>query len=1112
MKPGESDQAQRRVAIYFVVMPAVILAPLFFAFWLWRQSSPGGDEFARLMNTGKGYYEQGEAAKAVEAFQKSVSLQPTHPDALLNLANACLLADQSDRAIQFAQQVLSMEANSAAACYIAGCANMRLRKFEEAVKFIQQAKDLDPKVNAVSLQLGRAQMELGHYEDAAREFSEVIHFAPDYPSANFFFGQALLRLGRQEEAKQALQRHQQLITGQPNPPADAATFERCVYTQMRVPFRLEQPDRRGVKVVFADATQTAFGIANRNFHGPVGVLDINHRGANDLFVGEGDGGFRVLLNTNGTFQPHGEPIVGKPGVKYTRCLVGDVNNDRYEDVVVLSDQGLRLFKFATNGAASDVTQFARLNDAPAIDGALVDLDFTGKLDLLLVTPDARSIRVLRNLGGNGGSPYFKDITPTSGVPASLTGVSQVVVDDWNNDDVPDLFVARETQSSLLLTKLRGGGLTDENSPTDWPSGKIVATGDLNNDLRTDAVIAAADTLTCLFGGLTNRFAIPLGNFLLNGLLLVDYDNDGWLDICAYGGGLRVWRNLGGNAGFQEMTKDLGLDQLVKGTVESIVAADFDNDCDTDLLLSVAGDGLQLLRNDGGNANRQLKLQLIGNRSNASGIGVRIEVTAGHWRTIRTVQSLPIEFGVGKHTQFDSINVHWFDMMLPVTEAKVDQCAPLALLELQFDKTGSCPYLYAWDGQRFRFVTDILSASPAGLRLTDDRFIDADNDEFVRVGDESLFQPRDGNYVLQVTEELREVLYLDAAELLVVDHPAGTEVHTTGKLLPGKPFPPHEIITLHDRHPLKQAVRSDGLDLTAALHEADGKLVSPVQLRIPQLRGLAEPWSVTLDFGALPVDRPLVLALTGWLRYGGGMANVAASHNPDLPFPFPTLEVETEKNGWQPVDVVVGAPAGNTKTILVDLTGKLPVGSRRLRLSTAFEIHWDRLALFERLEGADTRIARLVPDLADLHWRGFSENENLPSYFPITPNYEKVCQNPRWRIAPMGWCTRYGDARPLVERRDDALVLMNGGDELTLKFAADHLPPKRDGVVRDFFLYSSGWDKDADFHCEKGWLVEPIPWHAMDDQLYGQRQRPIIDGDWWVKKYNTRWVVPLTLKR
>jgi len=59
-------------------------------------------------------------------------------------------------------------------------------------------------------------------------------------------------------------------------------------------------------------------------------------------------------------------------------------------------------------------------------------------------------------------------------------------------------------------------------------------------------------------------------------------------------------------------------------------------------------------------------------------------------------------------------------------------------------------------------------------------------------------------------------------------------------------------------------------------------VSPIQLRIPQLRGLAEPYSVTLDFGPLAVERPLVLALTGWLRFGGGMANVAASHDRNCP--------------------------------------------------------------------------------------------------------------------------------------------------------------------------------------------------------------------------------------
>jgi hypothetical protein len=77
----------------------------------------------------------------------------------------------------------------------------------------------------------------------------------------------------------------------------------------------------------------------------------------------------------------------------------------------------------------------------------------------------------------------------------------------------------------------------------------------------------------------------------------------------------------------------------------------------------------------------------------------------------------------------------------------------------------------------------------------------------------------------------------------------------------------------------------------------------------------------------------------------------------------------------------------------------------------------------------------------------------------------VNPNPKWRIQPPGWCTRYGDVRELVERRDNALVLINGGDELTLAFAADRLPPKPAGVRRGFVLFSSGWDKDSDFHCE-----------------------------------------------
>src|SRR4029079_3037730 len=170
------------------------------------------------------------------------------------------------------------------------------------------------------------------------------------------------------------------------------------------------------------------------------------------------------------------------------------------------------------------------------------------------------------------------------------------------------------------------------------------------------------------------------------------------------------------------------------------------------------------------------------------------------------------------------------------------------------------------------------------------------------------------YVFQITDELRELLFFDQVELLVVDHAADIAPYSTSKLRPGKPYPPHELVALQNPRPLRAAMRSDGADVRDALSRIDGRHVSPVSLRAPQLRGLAEPFQLILDFGPLEIERPLMLALTGWLRFGGGMANVAAYHDPSLPFPFPTIEVETGPGQWQILDVVAGAPAGKTKSI------------------------------------------------------------------------------------------------------------------------------------------------------------------------------------------------------
>ncbi len=1076
-------------------------------------SADGGDEFLRLTNLGKSHLDRGDGPKAAEAFQQALTLNPTLLDARLNVASALLLANRPAETIVAAQKVLEVEPNSAAAHYLIGCAQLRLGQPLEAVKSLQQSQRLDPAVTAVNFQLGLAHERAGQMEEAIAQWQTAIEFDPEHPAAHYRLSQVLLRAGRQDEAAEQLKLHQAILAKRGNVVADVATFEKCRHTAARLPFKPEEPLKDGIPVKFAEATATALPNAAA-YRGPVAVIDVEHDGRNSLFVGEGDG-FRLLTNNGaGRFEPMPTLLPGVSGAGYRRSLVGDLQNDRYEDIVVLGEKAGHVFKFATNYAVTEITRFAGLKDLVGIDGALIDFDFTGKLGLMAIQPGGNVIKVYRNLG----NAYFTQTGVTSGIPATVEGVGHLVIEDWNGDDLLDVLMPRTSGAPAFYSRQRGGPFAATNFPTALPDVAVAAPGDLNNDLRPDVVVAGKSGLEVHFGGAVPKSVLAPAVDGVVVLTLIDYDNDGWLDVVAAGNGLRVWRNLGA-AGFRETTAELGLANYSGTKIEAVEAADFDGDCDTDLLVVLAGGGLKYLRNDGGSAHRQLKIRLSGNRSNASALGVRLEMSAGGLRTSRTVQRLPVELGVGKHGTVDSVAVHWFDGLLNNDEIKVDQCSVLTLEELQIP-SGSCPYLYAWDGSKFRFVTDLLGASPLGLRVSDHRFVEADPREYVWIGNESMFPSRDGYHVVQVTEELREVLYLDEIKLAVVDHAPGTEVHSTSKLRPGGPFPTHEIVTLHRPHPLRRAVDGDGRDVTQLVSAIDRQMLSP-RLRRPQLRGLAEPHSVTLDFGPLDGlrDRPLVLALTGWLRFGGGMANVAGSHDPELPFPFPTLEAEIDgpvdgAARWVPVDVVVGTPAGKTKTIVVDLAGKLPAGTRRLRMSAAFELHWDRIALLERADSAAarTRLVTVSPASTDLHWRGYSEFEPLSWQFPLTPDYARVRTTANWSITPSGWCTKYGPVDELTRAEDNQLALVAGGDELTVRFAAAGIPPKADGLERDYFLYTVGWDKDADFHCELGWQVEPLPWHGLDSQRYGHEPRPSRINDDWVRRWNTRWVGPRTVTR
>jgi Tfp pilus assembly protein PilF len=1064
------------------------------------------DQFLSLMNAGKNYLDQGDATNALAIYKKAEAIVSNDVDVHLNLANSYLIGGAAAAAIREADEVLKLEPNSAAAYFVKGAAYLRLSNAEEAAKALENAKKIDPGETATHFQLGRARMGLQQWDGAIAAFQEGLRMDPNqlHSAAHYLLAQSLLRAGRQEEAQKELQQHQTNFEGG-GTAVSGATFERSKFTQARVPFKLDQPEKEGIKIRFVDATKEALGDGAQKFSGPIGVFNGNHKGWTSLFVVEKGRGFRVLWNTNGIFHPTDTTYPAIPGASYSKMLVGDIQNDRFDDVVVLGDKGSHLFRFATNGGVTDVSAQSRLSNLTAIDGTLMDLDFTGQLDLIAVTGNTNDVRVYRQFG----PLLFNDITSTSGIPASLHNAQAVMMEDWNRDGNMDVVVSRKEGPPLLLEKQRGGRLIPRE-PTNWVAGVVFAAGDFDNDLRPDlAVVSDGKISICFNGEERKEIAFPESAGCRQ-IVAFDYDNDGWLDLWAVGEKIRVWRNLG-LSGFHEETAQLGLDKFDAGAVSEIQFADFDKDCDSDVIVALANGGLRYLRNEGGNANSQLKVQMIGNRSNASGIGCKIEIETGGLRLIRTVHRLPVEVGVGRYRKLDSFLVHWFNWPQGSAELGFNCKEPLFALELTIQE-GSCPYLYAWDGKGFRFVTDILGAAPLGLPVAEGHYVEADPEELVWIGNEQSFPAKDGTYQLQITEELREVLYLDEAKLAVVDHEPGSEVHSTDKLLPGKPFPKGALMTLHNDHPLQRAETLDGQEVTSALKTVDGRRVSPSKLRVPQLRGLAEPHGLVLDFGPLDVSKPLVLVMNGWLRFGGGMANVAASKDPSLPFPFPLLEVEVAPGRWKPVDVTVGAPAGKTKTILVDLEGKLEAGTRRLRLTEAFEIHWDRIALMEKKLNARTQITFIIPNEADLHFRGFSPMQNLPPDWPLTPDYDKVRSNSYWTITPGGWCTRYGDVSELIASRDEGLALLNGGDELTLKFAARSLPPKPAGSVREFFLYVDGWDKDSDFHVAAGTQVEPLPFHGMNDQLYGGEKRPEFPSDALHRKYNTRWVEGRVLKQ
>src|SRR5207244_2834921 len=137
--------------------------------------------------------------------------------------------------------------------------------------------------------------------------------------------------------------------------------------------------------------------------------------------------------------------------------------------------------------------------------------------------------------------------------------------------------------------------------------------------------------------------------------------------------------------------------------------------------------------------------------------------------------------------------------------------------------------------------------------------------------------KDGKYEMQFTEELREVTYLDHAKLLVVDHPADTEIFPN-ELFKFPPFPDAHIHTVKGALAPASALGSDGEDWRRALSRIDDDYAMPMVLQPAQFAGLAQPWFLELAFdkAAVAKAKKMRLLMTGWFFWSDASANMASA--------------------------------------------------------------------------------------------------------------------------------------------------------------------------------------------------------------------------------------------
>ena len=466
----------------------------------------------------------------------------------------------------------------------------------------------------------------------------------------------------------------------------------------------------------------------------IGFIDYDNDGLLDMFVLSGLGGTNRMYHNEGhdRFRDVTEQLGLHSSDWSEGICTGDYDNDGYTDIFVTGWGGNHLYRNVHGTHFEDVTTRAHLTqNRPRYNTgcAFLDIDHDGHLDLFVANylkfdpattpkPGAnpycyyrgipvncgpRGLPFDRNiLYRNNGDGTFSDISEQSGIaaPVGHYGLG-VLTGDFNEDGLPDIYVACDQTPSLLYINKGNGKFEEEavlrgvafDQDGKAMSGMGVTAGDFIGDghasiFRTNF----SDEFETLYrnhgGGIFDDVTLTAGlgqntRYVGWGVGFLDFNNDGWKDLLLVNGHVFpevdsldidihyrdraiLYQNLA-TGKFRDISSEAGPALSEKHSSRGAAFGDIDNDGSIEIAVNNQNEAPSLLKLTNNPPGHWVILQLTGTRSNRSAIGARVKVTATGHTQMDEVRSggsylsqsdLRLHFGLADATRIDRIEIAW----------------------------------------------------------------------------------------------------------------------------------------------------------------------------------------------------------------------------------------------------------------------------------------------------------------------------------------------------------------------------------------------------------------------------------------------------------------------